>query len=113
MSVDSDIYLNQQNNTSQMKTNFYIFLILLLSFSVANAQEKTTAVKVEAVNELHVTNIVLKTSQDLITPTAKENSESNEVIAKAASDIRIYLNRERNLENIDLLFPKIYKEEMA
>lgn len=103
-----------------MKTNFYIFLIVLLSFSVANAQEKTTAVKVVTVNELTVNTIVLKTTpvlstaQGSVSAEAKENSEStNEVVAKAASDIRIYLNRERNLENIDLLFPKIYKEEMA
>lgn len=103
-----------------MKTNFYILLILLLSFSVANAQEKTTAVKVVTVNELNVNTIVLKTTpvvsktQESVSSEVKENSESTtNVIAKAASDIRIYLNRERNLENINLLFPKIYKEEIA
>ncbi|WP_339917563.1 hypothetical protein [Yeosuana marina] len=103
-----------------MKTNIYILLILLLSFSVANAQENTTAVKAVTVNELNVNTFVLKTApivstiQNSASVDVNENTKSTtQVIARSASDIRIFLNRERNLENIDLLFPKIYKEEMA
>lgn len=96
-----------------MKTNFYIIIFFLLSFSYANAQEKATALKVVSVNELHV-NTVSLTIQDLIESVKNENTESNDkVIARGASDIRILLNRDRNLENINLLFPKIYKEEVA
>lgn len=95
-----------------MKTNFYIIIFFLLSFSYANAQEKA-ALKAVSVNELHV-NMVSLTVQDSIESVKNENSESNDkVIARGASDIRILLNRDRNLENINLLFPKIYKEEVA
>ncbi|WP_166965485.1 hypothetical protein [Yeosuana marina] len=103
-----------------MKTNIYILLILLLSFSIANAQEKTAAVKVVTVNELNVNTLVLKAApivsaiQNSASANVNEDIKSTtKVIARSASDIRIFLNRERNLENIDLLFPKIYKEEMA
>lgn len=97
-----------------MKTNFYIFLFFLLTFSYANAQEKSTSIKVVSVNELHVNNTVSLTTQDSIEFNAKENTDSNnKIIARAASDIRILLNKDRNLENINLLFPKIYKEEVA
>ena len=40
-----------------MKTNLYILLILLLSFSVANAQESSTEVKVITVNEINVNKV--------------------------------------------------------
>ncbi len=113
LSVDVCLYLIQQNNTSQMKTNIYIFLILLLSFSVSNAQEKSTAIKVLAVNELNVNKTTTVTTQDLVIPAVKDNSDSNGFIAKGASDIRIFLNRERSSDNIDMLFPSIYKQKMA
>lgn len=96
-----------------MKT-IYILLILLLSFSVANAQEKTTELKVVSVNELHVNPISemnVSMASELII--SKELNSSNEVIARSSSDIRIYLNRVRNVQNINLLFPKIYKEKVA
>ena len=94
-----------------MKTNFYIILFFLLSFSYANAQEKSTSLKVVSVNELHVNTISLTTQNSI---EFKENTDSNnKIIARAASDIRILLNRDRNLENINLLFPKIYKEIVA
>ena len=96
-----------------MKTRFYILLILLLSFSVANAQKNSTEVKAVTVNELHVNPVSnLSVSNDINTEliTVKE---SNEVIARSSSDIRIYLNKVRNVQNIKLLFPKIYKEIVA
>lgn len=103
-----------------MKTNIYILLILLLSFSIANAQEKTASAKAATVNELNVNTLVLKAApivsaiQNTDSANLNEDTKSTtQVIARSASDIRIFLNRERNLENIDLLFPKIYKEEMA
>ena len=94
-----------------MKTRFYILLILLLSFSVANAQ-KSTEVKAVTVNELHVNPVSLSVSNDINTELINVK-ESNEVIARSSSDIRIYLNKVRNVQNIKLLFPKIYKEIVA
>ncbi|MGZ0016422.1 hypothetical protein [Yeosuana sp. AK3] len=96
-----------------MKT-IYILLILLLSFSVANAQEKTTELKVVSVNELHVNPISemnVSMASELII--FKALNTTNDVIARSSSDIRIYLNRVRNVQNINLLFPKIYKEKVA
>jgi len=105
-----------------MKTNFYILLILLLGFSVANAQEKATEVKAVNVSELTVKNSVSENTtevsnkvEDAQSTTIENNqsNNSNEVIAKSSSDIRLYFNRERNVQNISLLFPKIYKETVA
>ncbi|MFH4966151.1 hypothetical protein V8G69_14200 [Gaetbulibacter sp. M235] len=104
-----------------MKT-IYTLLILLLTFSVANAQSQNREVKVVTVNELNVntisSEITLKFSNNIQkTETSvienKESNTTNEVIAKSASDIRIYFNRLRNVQNINLLFPKIYKETVA
>ncbi|MCF8274990.1 MAG: hypothetical protein K9I95_14290 [Flavobacteriaceae bacterium] len=104
-----------------MKT-IYTLLILLLSFTVANAQEQTTDVKVVSVNELHVNTIsstitleFSNNNQETQT-TVIENKElntTNEVIARSSSDIKLYFNRVRNVQNINLLFPKIFKEKVA
>jgi hypothetical protein len=101
-----------------MKTNYYILLILLLSFSFANAQ--STEVSVEAVNTITVSEI-----NDDVTVSVESTSTINknviiidaakvkERIARSSSDIRIFLNRERKVENIKLLFPKINKARTA
>ena len=99
-----------------MKTRFYILLILLLSFSLAHAQKNSTEIKVVTVNELNVNPVSkFSFSNEIHTElfTVKELNASNEVIARSSSDIRIYLNKERNIENIKLLFPKIYKKIIA
>jgi len=100
-----------------MKTNIYILLILLLSFSAVNAQENSTQVKNVTVNELNVNpsvseiTIIQNIETSKIENTTSENS--NQIIARTSSDIRIYLNRERNIQNIYLLFPTKYKEIVA
>lgn len=105
------IYLTYQNNSSYMKTNFYIFLILLLSFSVANAQESSTAV-INNVNVSVITKAVSTTQNNETTVNEIKKVNSNEVIARD-SDIRIYLNQIRNVQNINLLFPKFNKDQVA
>ena len=102
-----------------MKTNFYILLILLLSFSVTNAQESSTEVKVITVNEINVNNPVSEITDEVSTTennesTINENEDSNtvEVIARN-SDIKIYLNQIRKVQNINLLFPKFNKNKVA
>jgi division protein CdvB (Snf7/Vps24/ESCRT-III family) len=104
-----------------MKT-IYTLLILLLSFTVANAQEQTSELKVVTVNELNVntisSEITIEFSNNIQEAQTnvienKESNTTNEVIARSSSDIKIYLNRVRNVQNINLLFPKIYKEIVA
>ncbi len=102
-----------------MKTNFYILLILLLSFSFASAQENV--VKAEAENTISVSNdngnvIVDKDSTDTTTNIKGVEADTVEVkenVARTNSDIRIYLNRVRKVENIKWLFPKINKAKVA
>ena len=104
-----------------MKTNFYIFLILILSFSFANAQESTLNVVEElSIIENNVENSDLELSKEVsnsqnteTTVNNKKEESTNEVIVKSSSDIRIYFNKVRNVENINLLFPKVYKKQVA
>lgn len=88
-----------------MKTRFYILIVLLLSFTLANAQSETPIVKEEVktiVSQAETNNeTVIIDSLDL-----------KEVIART-SDIRSFLNRERKVENIKLVFPKINKARKA
>lgn len=102
-----------------MKTNIYILLILLLSFSFANAQdnvvkvetEKTTTVSDNNENiTVNVTNAEVVNKE--VTTKATDTTQVKEV-AKSYSDIRVYLNRTRKVENIKWLFPKINKAKVA
>lgn len=90
-----------------MKT-FYLLLILTLSFSFANAQ--STDVK-----EVSPATVVTESSKEVSTENTiiLEPSIIKEAIARSSSDIRIYLNRERKVQNIKLLFPKINKARKA
>lgn len=101
-----------------MKTNFYILLILLLSFSFAEAQSTSEVVKVETNDIVSVSNndnqVLLNVEK--LTVEVNENevllidaSEFKKSIARSSSDIRIFLNRERKVDNIKLVFPKINK----
>ena len=101
-----------------MKTNIYILLILLLSFSVANAQDNNVVVG-ETENTVKVSdnNEKVTTALDTISVNKKEvktnTTETKENVARGTSDIRIYLNRVRKVENIKWLFPKINKAKVA
>jgi hypothetical protein len=87
-----------------MKTNFYILFILLLSFSAIGAQNEVKTDNVE-------TNVTVSETKEatVIIDTVK----IEEAIARSNSDIRIYLNRERKVENIKLLFPKLNKRKVS
>ncbi|WP_034040968.1 hypothetical protein [Wocania ichthyoenteri] len=102
-----------------MKTNIYILLILLLSFSFASAQDNV--VKVETENTITVSDndedvtVTIKSDNNVVN---KEETKTNTVevkenVAKTNSDIRVYLNRVRKVENIKWLFPKINKAKVA
>ena len=106
-----------------MKTNFYIFLILIFSLSFANAQETTSIVVEELTiiennvenSDSEISNKVLNSqnTETTINVNKEESNETNEVIVKSSSDIRIYLNKVRNVQNINLMFPKVYKKQVA
>ncbi|MDP5158875.1 MAG: hypothetical protein NWQ07_09885 [Flaviramulus sp.] len=105
-----------------MKINFYILLLLLLSFSLGNAQSTIKTVEVEVTNTISVSNVdtktinanhvevnkVIETETLLITP-----NDLRETIARGNSDIRIYLIRKRNEGNISLVFQSINKAVKA
>lgn len=102
-----------------MKTRLYILLVLILSFSYAGAQSTTKEVKVEANKtitvleeneETVVENDTLNIKEEVLLISEEELRAS---IAGTASDIRTYFNRERNVDNIKLLFPKINKAKKA
>lgn len=88
-----------------MKTNFYILIIFLLSFSLSNAQSNDIA-KGDTPVEFTV-NINESDDVEVI-----DSVELKEVIAKT-SDIRKFLNRERNAETIKYVFPDINKRKTA
>ena len=100
-----------------MKINFYILLILL-SFSTAEAQSTSEVVKVETNDTVSVSN----NDNNVIVNVEKSNVEvnENEVLLIDASQFkksiarsRIFLNRERKVENIKLVFPKMNKAVKA
>lgn len=105
-----------------MKTNFYILLILLLTFSFGNAQSENRSVEVKTNSVISASEIndeVSVTVDALSVENKKEEvllidaTELKENIARTNSDIRIYLNRKRKVNNIKLLFPKINKVTKA
>ncbi|MDO5977532.1 hypothetical protein [Flavivirga spongiicola] len=108
-----------QTTINRMKTNTYILLILLLSFSLGVAQSDTNKMKTNKVMSVYVNDGEVVVAKDNAVETVKENDsllidakELKESIART-SDIRLYLNRVRNVENIKLLFPKINKPVKA
>lgn len=87
-----------------MKTNFYILFILLLSFSAIGAQNEIKTDGVDAkitVSEVKEPKVIIDTV--II----------KETIAKSSSDIRIFLNRERKVDNIKLVFPKLNSRKLS
>jgi hypothetical protein len=103
-----------------MKANIYILLIFLLAFSFGNAQSTTEVVKVETNNTVSVSEDDKQVTVENTVNTVNENdvilieaSEIKESIARSSSDIKLYFNRLRNIDNLNLLFPKINKEVKA
>ena len=97
--------MNHQRNPNLMKTRFYILIVLLLSFTLGNAQSETPIVKEEV--KTIVSQAETKNEAVII-----DSLDLKEVIART-SDIRSFLNRERKVENIKLVFPKINKARKA
>jgi hypothetical protein len=102
-----------------MKTNFYILLVLLFSFSLGNAQSTSEVVENETMNVISISDIDV-TLTTTIENTVIENdsllinvNDLKETIARSSSDIRIYLNRQRKVGTIGLVFQNINKAVRA
>lgn len=98
-----------------MNNKFYIFLVLVLGFTFANAQsvDKTTVETEKTVVVSNETKEVLNNTTNTENVLIISEEELKETIAATASDIRTYFNRERNVDNIKLLFPKLNKQIQA
>ena len=91
-----------------MKTNFILLIILLLTVSFGNAQSiEKEGLKTNKVIAAELINN--NDTEEKITEDSKliDNVEFEAILARSTSDIRSYLNRERNISNIGLLFPNI------
>lgn len=88
-----------------MKTKFYILAVLFLAFTFSNAQDTKVA------NE-NTPKKVVNTADAKEEVEVLSTSELKEVIAKT-SDIKLFLKRERNEENIKYIFPGINKRKAA
>lgn len=105
-----------------MKINFHILLILLLAFSFGNAQSEKTSIEIDSNSLISVSemnNEVAVAFNNILNVERKEDSllidasEVKESIVRTNSDIRIYFNRERKVDNIKMLFPEINKAVKA
>ena len=102
-----------------MNKRIYILLVLVLSFAFSNAQstavevtvETTKTVSVSEDNDTVVANDTLNTAKEEVLLISEE--ELRATIARTASDIRTYFNKERNVDNIKLIFPKMNKAKKA
>lgn len=94
-----------------MKTNYYLVLVLLLSFSLASAQDNAVEKTLES--SVVVSEIPQETLIDSVEVEASETNAIENDLARTNSDIKIYLNRLRNEGTINLLFPKINKVKTA
>ncbi|MCL5129759.1 hypothetical protein [Algibacter sp. L4_22] len=99
-----------------MKTNFIILLILLLTVSLGNAQSEKNEKLVIETSE--ISSVENNTKQDIVETVEEDNllidnEEFQAIMARTTSDIRSYLNRERNISNIGLMFPSMEKRVKA
>ena len=105
-----------------MKINFYILLILLFAFSLGNAQSENTNIEIESngvISASKMNDEVAVTFNAILNIESKKDSllinaaEVKKSLARTNSDIRTYLNRERKVNNIKLLFPELNKAVKA
>ena len=101
-----------------MKTNYFILLILLFSFSLANAQSTVVTLEEDATELNSITDNNETVNKSTTTETENEvileDAETViETIARSRSDIKIYFNQLNNVDNLNLLFPKINKAKTA
>lgn len=96
-----------------MKIKFPLLIVLMLAFSIGNAQSNESNKMIESSKTISVLieteiNTVKENDSLLI-----DNSKLKTSISRSSSDIRVYLNRKRNAGNISFVFPKINKAVRA
>jgi len=104
-----------------MKINFYLLLILLLTYSFGNAQSENIMNETgNIISGSELNNETLAPVDAISVENKKEEllidaSDLKETTARTNSDIRIYLNRvnKKKVDNIKLLFPQINKLSRA
>lgn len=87
-----------------MKTYIFTILITLFSFGAISAQENTDTINLDKISTAQKVN----TLEDNI-----DTVKIKKAIARSSSDIRILLNRERKVENINIVFPNIIKRKLS
>ncbi|WP_308991250.1 hypothetical protein QLS71_001765 [Mariniflexile litorale] len=99
-----------------MKINFCILLTFLLAFAFGNTQSTTEDVKVKTNNTVSVSKNNKQVDVKNTVSSVDENvailidaSQVKESIVRSNSDIRLYLNFLRNVDNLNVLFPKMNK----
>lgn len=89
-----------------MKINALLIIALILTFSIGNAQSTEPNSLVDSSKNISVTSDdAIKLKETLLIDASKLKT----TISRSSSDIRIYINRKRNVGNISFVFPKINK----
>ena len=89
-----------------MKSNFLLIIVLIFTFSIGNAQSTEPNSVVDRSENISVTSDDdIKLKEILLIDASKLKT----TISRSSSDIRIYINRKRNVGNISFVFPKINK----
>jgi hypothetical protein len=93
-----------------MKTNFFLLIVVMLTFSIGNAQSAELNRALESSKTISVTD---EDNNQVKESLLIDASKLKTTISRSSSDIRIYLNRKRNVGNISLVFPAINKAVKA
>jgi len=93
-----------------MKTNFPLLIVVMLTFSIGNAQSTELNRAVESSKTI---SVVGEDDNQVKESLLIDASKLKTTISRSSSDIRIYLNRKRNVGNISLVFPTINKAVKA
>ncbi len=81
-----------------MKKYIAIFSVFIFSFASAGAQSQ---------------NVAASQSEDALPQTSEVCFKNVESITKINSDIRVLFNRERKVENIKIIFPKMNRRKLS
>jgi len=107
-------------NYLTMYQKTYILLLLALSFSYVNAQQNSDELKKDKLEKIKIeykVNVVTDSIDGLINEPKSflisEEALKALIISSRVSDIKTLSNRERNVENIKILFPKMNKVKKA
>ena len=94
-----------------MKNNFYFTLILVLFFSIANAQSATEVLEANLLSEAKInTNVEFSEQQ---APELPNELEFKLNVVRIDSDIKLYFKIEKKVSNIGFVFPEMNLEALT